>query len=106
MWSGDGAGLWYNRQMGFFDTTKQKVTKEEFQKVRNYLYSMGFTHKELEEVEGIFRSDLDESASYERGISMEEIDKGISWMRANINTHHIPAQKIDILEKALKEKLK
>jgi len=34
--------------MGFFFNTKPKATKEEFQKVRNYLYSMGFTHKELE----------------------------------------------------------
>lgn len=66
---------------------------------------MGFTHKELKEVEEIFRSDLDESASYERGISGEEIDKGILWMRANMNVHRISEQKIDILEKALKSKL-
>ncbi|OGN01720.1 MAG: hypothetical protein A3I26_01630 [Candidatus Yanofskybacteria bacterium RIFCSPLOWO2_02_FULL_43_10] len=91
--------------MGFFFNTKPKATKEEFQKVRNYLYSMGFTHKELERIKEIFRSDLDESASYERGISGEEIDKGIQWMRANVNIHHISASKIDILEKALKSKL-
>jgi len=66
---------------------------------------MGFTHKELERIKEIFRSDLDESASYERGISGEEIDKGIQWMRANVNIHHISASKIDILEKALKSKL-
>lgn len=92
--------------MGFFFNTKPKVTKEEFQKVNNHLYSMGFTHKELEEVKEIFRSDMDESASYERGISAEEIDRGIQWMKANMNTHHISAQKIDILDKILKEKLK
>ena len=91
--------------MGFFFNTKPKVAKEEFKKIANYLYSMGFTRKELERVKEIFRSDLDESSSYERGISGEEIDKGIQWMKANMNVHHIPAQKIDILEKALKEKL-
>ena len=93
-------------KMGFFFNTKPKVTKEEFKKVRNYLYSMGFNRRELEEVSEIFRSDIDESQNYEQGISGEEIDKGIQWMRTNLNVHHIPAQKIDILEKALKEKLK
>lgn len=91
--------------MGFFWDTKPKVTKEEFQKVRNYLYSMGFSHRELEEVEEIFRSDLDESQNYEQGISGEEVEKGIQWMRANMSVHHIPASKIDILEKELKSKL-
>jgi len=67
---------------------------------------MGFNRRELEEVNEIFRSDIDESQNYEQGISNEEIDKGIQWMRANPNVHHIPMQKIDILEKALKEKLK
>ena len=91
--------------MGFFFNTKQKVAKEEFKKVGNYLYSMGFNRKELERVKEIFRSDLDESSIYEQGISDEEIDKGIQWMRANMNVHHIPASKIDILEKALKDRL-
>lgn len=66
---------------------------------------MGFNHKELEEVSEIFRSDMDESATYEQGISSEEIDKGIQWMRANMHVHHISAQKIDILEKELRSKL-
>ena len=92
--------------MGFFFNTKPKVVKEEFKKIGNYLYSMGFTRKELEQVKEIFRSDLDESSIYEQGISSEEIDRGIQWMRANMNVHYIPASKIDILEKALKEKLK
>ena len=91
--------------MGFFFNTKPKVTKEEFKKVRNYLYSAGFTHKELDEIAEIFRSDIDESQNFEQGISKEEIDKGIQWMRANVNVHHILSSKIDILEKALKGKL-
>ncbi len=91
--------------MGFFDSAKPKVTKEEFRKVRNYLYSSGFNHKELDQVSEIFYADLDESSSLEQGISGEEIDKGIQWMRANMSVHHIPSSKIDLLEKALKEKL-
>ena len=66
---------------------------------------MGFNRRELEEVNEIFRSDIDESQNYEQGISNEEIDKGIQWMRANMNAHHISASKIDILENALKSKL-
>ena len=93
------------KQMGFFFNTKPKVAKEEFKKIGSYLYSIGFTRKELERVKEIFRSDIDESQNYEQGISNEEIDKGIQWMRTNPNVHHIPMQKIDILEKALKSKL-
>ena len=92
--------------MGFFFNTKPKVTKEEFKKVRNSLYLSGFTHKELDQVEEIFRADLDESQNYDRGISNEEVDKGIRWMKENLNIHHISAHKIDILEKTLKKKIK
>ena len=91
--------------MGFFFNTKPKVAKEEFKRIGNYLYSMGFTRKELERVKEIFRSDLDESSIYERGISSEEIDRGTQWMRAHMGVHHISSQKIDILEKGLKSEL-
>ncbi len=91
--------------MGIFFTDKPKVTKEEFRKVRNYLYLQGFTHKELDQVGEIFYADMDESATYEKGISREEIDKGIQWMRDNMSVHHISEQKIDILEKELQSKL-
>lgn len=91
--------------MGIFFNEKPKVTKGEFQKVRNYLYSSGFNHKELDEVSEIFYAHLDEDLSSEQGISGEEIDKGIEWMRNNMNIHHILSSKIDLLEKALKEKL-
>ena len=91
--------------MGFFWNTKPKVSKGEFQKIRNYLYSKGFSHKELERVEEIFRADIDESGSYEQGISGEEVNKGIKWMRENMNDHHISSSKIDLLEKALRSKL-
>jgi hypothetical protein len=91
--------------MGLFFTDKPKVTKEEYQKVRNYLYSAGFTHKELDQVNEIFYADMNESATYEQGISREEIDKGIQWMRDNLHIHHIPESKISILEKELNSKL-
>ncbi len=91
--------------MGFFTDTKPMVTKIEFEKVRTYLYSMGFTHKELDQVEEIFRSNLEKEQIYGQGITSEDIDKGIAWMRAHVDVHHIPSSQIDILEKELRSKL-
>ena len=91
--------------MGFFWNTKPKVITNEFKKVRNHLWAKGFTRRELDEIEQIFRADLDESQSTEQGISKEEIEKGIQWMKQHVNVHKIPEYKIAILEQALKEKL-
>lgn len=73
--------------------------------MRNYLYYNGFTKKELDEVTQIFRADLDELSVQQQGISSEEIERGIKWMRDNTKIHKISPRKVDILERALKGKL-
>jgi hypothetical protein len=91
--------------MGLFFTPKPKVTRLEFHKVRTYLFSAGFTHRELDEVEEIFRANLDKKEIYGQGITKDDLDNGIKWMRANMHIHHIPSSQIDILERELRAKL-
>jgi hypothetical protein len=90
----------------FFNDTKPRVTKEEFKKVRSILYTLGFTTKELDKVEEIFRGDMDEDREMDKGIDEAELKKGIEWMRAHIKEHFISERKIDLLEKEMMERIK
>lgn len=81
---------------------KPRVTKEEWQKVRSYLYeNKNFTQRELEEVEEIFRADLIEEKDIDNGIDASEITKGIQYMRTHKDVHHISDEKIIALEEQL-----
>jgi response regulator of citrate/malate metabolism len=89
----------------FFSNTKPRITKEEFQKVRSSLSANGFSARELDEVEEIFRGDMDEERDFDKGIDEKEIEKAIAWMKENENIHKISQSKIDILERELRERL-
>ena len=92
----------------FFDNdpaSKPHVSKEEFHKARNELYGQGFSHKQLDQVDMVFRGDFDETRKEDKFLSHNEIDKGIQWLKDNKGHHDIDEHKIDILEKTLKRKL-
>jgi actin-like ATPase involved in cell morphogenesis len=92
--------------MGLFWTDmKLRVTEKEWQKVRSELAGHNFTEKERDRVEEIFRADMYEEKEKEKGISEEEINKGIAWMREHVDEHHISETKIDILERELRSRL-
>ncbi len=83
----------------FFNDPKPRLTKEEWIKVRSALhYSHNFTTKELDKVEEIFRGDMDETKERDRGIDAEELVRGIQYMRAHMDVHHISSDKINALE--------
>ena len=83
----------------FFNTTKPRVTKEEWKKVRGNLYSLHhFTTRELDQVEEIFRGDLDEVNEIDKGIDANELVKGLQFMRDHMSVHHISKEKINALE--------
>jgi hypothetical protein len=83
----------------FFDSPKPRVTQEEWKKVRSSLYSLhNFTSKELDEVEEIFRGDMNETRSIDNGIDTDELVKGIQYMRQHMSLHHISQQKMNALE--------
>ncbi len=78
---------------------KPRVTPQEWKKVRgNLSYSHNFSTRELDEVEEIFRGDMDEKNQRDIGIDTEELVKGIQYMRQHLNVHHISLDKINALE--------
>lgn len=91
--------------MSIFGSSKKIISQTEFKELQSELYSKGFNKNEREEVEKIFRGDLNESSEYERGIDAEEIENALKWMRENMKNHNIPSKKIDLLEELLKAKL-
>jgi len=94
--------------MGFFDfgNSKPRVTKDEFKKkVRNTLYSKGFTEKELNQLEGFLGGDMQESLQREQGIDASEIDRAISWLRANPKLHTFSPEQINEIDAELRKYL-
>ena len=84
--------------MGFFGNTRPYISKEEWLKIRNNLYSVhNFSIIELDRAEDIFRGDMDED-DVNYGIDTKELSKGIQYMKEHTNIHHISLEKITILE--------
>ncbi|OHA26450.1 MAG: hypothetical protein A3C06_02630 [Candidatus Taylorbacteria bacterium RIFCSPHIGHO2_02_FULL_46_13] len=94
--------------MGLFDfgDSKPRVTKQEFhQKVRQSLYGNGFSHKELDQLEGYFGGDMHESGASHSGIDAKEVDRGVTWLREHKNDHTFSPKQIDDIETEFKKHL-
>ncbi len=89
--------------LDLFGSSKKSVSDNEFSDVRSRLYGKGFSDTQINDVKKIFRGDMAEST--ESGIDTAEIKKGIEWMKKNMGSHSLSAEKIGILEKELNEEL-
>lgn len=90
----------------FGSSQKPRVTKDEWQHVRSALSSRhNFTKTELDEVEKIFRADMDEGKKIDVGITTDELVKGIQWMRSNMTKHKISQEKINAIEEEMMKKI-
>ena len=90
----------------FFDSPRPRVTPYELKLVKGILRSKyNFTEREANQVEEVFRGDIDEQKYLEKGIDTTELVKGIEWMRSHLNVHHISPKKIDILEIEMMKKI-
>ena len=86
-------------EMFFGAKPKPRITKEEFKKVReNLYYKYKFSKKELDEVEEIFRADMNEEKDLDKGIDAAEVVRGIQYMRDHMQVHKIPIDKVNNLE--------
>ncbi len=90
--------------MGLFDY-KPHVSRRSFKQVRINLRKKGFSKKEIDKIEQIFRGDIEESGA-QIGIDRSELEKGINWMKRNPTSHGISKRKINILEQELKRKIR
>ena len=89
-----------------FDGSKPKVTQNEFkQKVRGNLYNKGFTHKELDQLEGFLGGDMHEGRSMDKGVDAKEIERGVEWLRGNKHSHSFSDKQIDHIDEELRRHL-
>lgn len=94
--------------MGLFDfnDSRPRVTPHEFkEKVRGELYGKGLTHKELDQIEGMFVGDMHEGRPSERGVDADEITHRMNWLRENKHTHTLSDEQIGHVEEAMRKHL-
>jgi len=90
--------------MGFFSSS-DRIDRHEFKKALYKLRaSGGFSNSEIDEVENLFRGDLNEDGS-SAGISKEELRRGIDYLKKYRGNHHLSSEEIEKLEEALKRYL-
>lgn len=91
--------------MGLFGLDyPNRVTKEEFEKIRINLYGK-LDERERDEFLMLFRSDLDENG-IENGISQEEFNKAMNWLKENGSKHSFEDSDLAMIEKYFAEHLK
>lgn len=91
--------------MGLFWSDKPKrVTQEEMREIMQNLYGK-LEKDELIEVEKLFRSDLNESG-LEAGVSREEYESAIQWLKLNKKKHALEDEDISLVEKYFEQHLK
>ncbi|MEK7208201.1 MAG: hypothetical protein AAB699_01475 [Patescibacteria group bacterium] len=82
-----------------------KISRKEF---RRALYKLrtsgGFSNHEIDEVQNVFYSSLNESGS-SAGISSEELKKGIRYLKEHRGNHHLSSEETGKLEETLKRYL-
>lgn len=93
--------------MGFFsDDTKPRVTADEFKKVRSALSVQGFSTKEINRVEEIFRGDMYEEKEADNGVDEFELKAAITWMKAHSDEIYLSERQINIVEEEMMKKIK
>ncbi len=91
--------------MGLFGPNLPKrVTTEEYKRIMQNLYGKLDAH-ERSEVEQLFRADLDED-NEESGISQNEFDAAMDWLKANKSKHVLEDSDISLIEKYFTEHLR
>lgn len=83
---------------------RPRVSKLEFQKVRNALAYHNFTELQRDRVEEIFRGDQEEESDF-AGVDERELERGIVWMRENKSKHGFSDAQIDLIESEMKKYL-
>ncbi len=77
------------------------ISREEFRKAIYKLKESGsFSNHEIDEVENKFYASLHESG-LNAGISKEELDKGIQYLKHHPENHHLSHDEINKLEEIL-----
>lgn len=88
--------------VGFWKPKPKQVTAKELKDIQRKLHKLD--RKERAEVELLFQGDLEELGD-EAGISREEFEGNISWLRENMDKHHLEDKDIEMVERYFEEHL-
>jgi len=91
--------------MGFFDTYKPRINKEEWKQLRTTLVGKGLLPRKLADIEKVFSADMDEPRDIDKGIDAEELERGITWLRSHKSIHSLTDGEIDLVESEFKKKI-
>ena len=81
------------------------ISRNEFRKAIYKLKASGsFSNHEIDEVENLFYSSLHESGA-SAGISSEELQKSIHYLKRHPENHHLSSDEISKLEEILRHYL-
>jgi hypothetical protein len=84
--------------MGMFWSSGSRITKDEFKRGLMHLsQDHGFSHEKIDKIEQIFRGDLYESGD-SAGISREELNRAMTWMKHHPEDHHLSPESISKVE--------
>lgn len=87
--------------MSFFGPSEPYITKQKFQRVRDYLYDRHFSEDQLNKVEELFAGPLSGANPSYPGIRRRDIEAAIAWLKANTSKHHFSKDQISLIEEAL-----
>ena len=91
--------------MDFFGNSKPQVSNNEYHhKVKAYLHEKGFTHHDLERLDGILQGSLNETG-HDRGMDHHEIGRTVEWLSHHKHEHHFDDEKIGVIDHALRKYL-
>ena len=82
-----------------------RISREEFRKALYKLRVGGsFSNHEIDEVENVFRGDMNESGS-SAGISKDELKTGLHYLKHHPENHHLSHDEIKKLEDVMRHYL-
>ncbi|MDA1334483.1 MAG: hypothetical protein O2794_00505 [bacterium] len=87
--------------MGLF-SSEPKISKRELDEARSTLLRKGFSDADVDAVMMTFRGDIEE---VDVGITKQELERGLKWLRDNKSRHSLSDSQIDTLKEVLESKL-
>jgi hypothetical protein len=91
--------------MGFFDESKPKISKLEFEKARQNLSARGFTHEKLNRLESILGASMGGTTESQKGIDAGEFDRTISSLKAHPDAKLFTPHELEHIETELRKRL-
>ena len=87
--------------MGFFSNESHHVSHHELDKDLYHLKEKeGFSDHQIHQIKQAFRGDMEEAGAG-KGISHDELRKGIEWFKDHQGEHHLSSEHITKLEERL-----